>query len=204
MTKEKLDGPEIPGPPVDQSRFGTPHGRGAVGGRVEPNRPHPRPDDPGILPGRKMGRFRQPTRKQRATEPSESTRQPMGETGNPAPTHSLVGRASQRKPRAASPTGCQGRARIKEFSLGASSSSNPTASFASFSSAGWPMLEIRPSSWPKNHAMRSYRPGSKRRAIRHHGTNAAPLAAKGPFAYHRSGKPDVGNNGGNERRETHR
>ena len=25
MAKEKLDGPEIPGPPVDQCRFGTPH-----------------------------------------------------------------------------------------------------------------------------------------------------------------------------------
>jgi hypothetical protein len=58
MAEEKLDGSEIPGPSVDQRRFSTPHRMGAVGRRVHSNRPHPGPDDPGVLPGRKMGRLR--------------------------------------------------------------------------------------------------------------------------------------------------
>ncbi len=64
MSKQKLNNPKIPGSTVDQRGFGAPHGMSAAGRRVEPNRPHPRPNDPRILPGRQMGRIRHPAGKQ--------------------------------------------------------------------------------------------------------------------------------------------
>jgi hypothetical protein len=64
VPKEELNGPEIPGPPVDQRGVGAPQRMGAVGRRVQPDGPHPGPDIPGILPGRKMRGFRHPARKQ--------------------------------------------------------------------------------------------------------------------------------------------
>ena len=63
VTQEKLDGPEIPGAPIDQRRFGTPQRMSAVGSRIQSNRRHPRPDDSGILPRRKMRRLRNAARK---------------------------------------------------------------------------------------------------------------------------------------------
>ena len=63
VTQEKLDGPEIPGAPIDQRRFGTPQRMSAVSSRIQSNRRHPRPDDSGILPRRKMRRLRNAARK---------------------------------------------------------------------------------------------------------------------------------------------
>jgi hypothetical protein len=54
VPKEALNGPKIAGSPIDQRRFGAPQRMGAIGRRVQTNRPHPSPDDPGILTGRKM------------------------------------------------------------------------------------------------------------------------------------------------------
>ena len=63
LTQEKLDGPEIPGAPIDQRRFRTPQRMRAVGSRIRSNRRHPTPDDSGILARRKMRRLRNAARK---------------------------------------------------------------------------------------------------------------------------------------------
>jgi hypothetical protein len=57
VPKQQLNCSEIPRPPVDQRRFGTSQRMRSIRRCIEPNRPHPGPDDPGILPGRKMGRL---------------------------------------------------------------------------------------------------------------------------------------------------
>ena len=64
VTQEKLDGPEIPGAPIDQRRFGTPQRMSAVGSRIQSNRRHPRPDDSGVLASREMRRLRHAARKE--------------------------------------------------------------------------------------------------------------------------------------------
>src|SRR5438552_6369015 len=63
LTQEKLDGPEIPGAPIDQRRFRTPQRMRAVGSRIRSNRRHPTPADSGILARRKMRRLRNAARK---------------------------------------------------------------------------------------------------------------------------------------------
>jgi hypothetical protein len=63
VSKQELNNPKIPRPSVVQRGFDAPQLMGAVSGRVEPNRPHPGPNDPEILPGRKMRGFRHPARK---------------------------------------------------------------------------------------------------------------------------------------------
>ena len=45
---------EILGTSIDQRSLGAPQWVGAVGSGIQANRPHPRPDNPGILPGRDM------------------------------------------------------------------------------------------------------------------------------------------------------
>src|SRR5438128_12478499 len=64
VPKQELNGPEIPGPPVNQRGFRAPQRMRAVGRRVQPNRPHPRPDDSGVLAGRNMRRLRYAARKE--------------------------------------------------------------------------------------------------------------------------------------------
>ena len=65
MAEEKLNSPEILGPPMDQRRLRAARRMRAVSGGVKSNRSHPSPDDPGVLPSREMRRLRYAARKQK-------------------------------------------------------------------------------------------------------------------------------------------
>ena len=51
VAEQELDGPEIAGLLVDQSRLCAPQGVGAIGRRVQVNGLHPSLNEPGVLPG---------------------------------------------------------------------------------------------------------------------------------------------------------
>ena len=52
VAQEQLNGPDVLGSPIDQRGLGSPHGVGAVKGRVKSDRGNPSFHDTGILAGR--------------------------------------------------------------------------------------------------------------------------------------------------------
>ena len=64
MAEQELNGSEIPGAAIDQRRLGSPQRMSAVSRWIKPNRSRPGPDDPGILPSRKVRRRRHTARKE--------------------------------------------------------------------------------------------------------------------------------------------
>ena len=58
VPKQELNGPKVSRASVDQRSFGPAHRVRAVGARLEAGIFHPAMDDPGLLPRRQVGRFR--------------------------------------------------------------------------------------------------------------------------------------------------
>ena len=67
VAEQELDGPEVTCSSVDHRGFGTPHGMGAVGEGIQPNRAEPRPKQAGVLARRHRPLSIDPARKERLT-----------------------------------------------------------------------------------------------------------------------------------------